>query len=180
MNTKIRLHDKNFKVFITHDDILIKVREIGEKISQKFKNKNVVLIGILNGSFMFLSDLAKHISIDCSISFMKVSSYKNTTSTGTVTEILGLNDDIENKHIIIIEDIIDSGLTIKNIKNNLKTHNPKDITICSLFYKPNAIKYIDSKPDYSAFNIDNHFIVGYGLDYNKLGRNLKNIYKLIE
>tara|TARA_B100000401_G_C52790580_1_gene713173 strand:+ start:1285 stop:1827 length:543 start_codon:yes stop_codon:yes gene_type:complete len=180
MNNKITLYDKDFKVYIKHDDILTKVKEIGKEISENFKDKDVILIGILNGSFMFLSDLAKHISINCSISFIKVSSYENTNSTGKVTEILGLSDNIENKNVIIVEDIIDSGLTVKNLRYNLEKHNPKDITICSLFYKPNANKYIESKPDYSAFSIDNQFIVGYGLDYNGLGRNLKNIYKLSE
>ena len=122
MNDKITLYDKDFKIYIEHDDIMIKIRKIGEKISKNFENKNV----------------------------------------------------------IVVEDIIDSGLTIKNLKKNLEKHNPLDITICSLFYKPKAIKYTESKPDYCAFNIDNQFIVGYGLDYNGLGRNLKNIYKLSE
>ena len=180
MNDKITLYDKDFKIYIEHDDIMIKIRKIGEKISKNFENKNVILIGILNGSFMFLSDLAKHLSINCSISFIKVSSYENMNSTGKVSEILGLNDNIENKNVIVVEDIIDSGLTIKNLKKNLEKHNPLDITICSLFYKPKAIKYTESKPDYCAFNIDNQFIVGYCLDYNGFCRNLKNIYKLSE
>ena len=180
MSNKIRLHDTDFKIYIKHDDILNKIREIGDTISQNFKDKDVILIGILNGSFMFLSDLAKQLSINCSISFIKLSSYENTNSTGKVTELLGLSDDIKNKTVIVVEDIIDSGLTIKNLRHNLEKHKPLDIIICSLFYKPNAIKYIESKPDYSAFDIDNQFIVGYGLDYNGLGRNLKNIYKLSE
>ena len=178
MSNQIRLHDKKFKVYIKHDEILFRIKQLADKINETFKDKDLILLGILNGSFMFLSDLAKHLSINCSISFIKLSSYENTKSTGKVTEILGLSDNIENKNLIVIEDIIDSGLTIKNLKNNLKKYNPQDITICSLFYKPNAIKYSESKPNYSAFDIDNHFIVGYGLDYNGLGRNLKNIYKL--
>ena len=132
MSNKIRLHDKDFKVYIKHDDILKKIKAIGDKINENFKDKHVILLGILNGSFMFLSDLAKQLTIHCSISFIKLSSYENTNSTGKVTELLGLSDNIENKSVIVVEDIIDSGLTIKNLRHNLEKQNPLDITICYL------------------------------------------------
>lgn len=179
MITVIQVLDKNFEEFITRDEIQMEVESLAEQISIDFTGKEVVFIAVLNGSFMFASDLMKSISIESEISFIKMSSYLGTSTTGTVNELIGLNNDLTGKSVIILEDIIDTGITIDQIMVLLKMEGAKEVKICSLLYKPTAFKGTH-KPDYIGFSISNSFVVGYGLDYNEKGRNLDSIFKIKE
>lgn len=179
--TEITLHDKKFKIFINQLDIERKIDEIADKINNDFKNKCPVILCVLKGSYMFFSDLTKKLNIDCSISFIQLKSYENTSSTGKVKEVLGLDDSINSRDVIIIEDIIDTGTTYNFLLNYLNKFTPSSIKIATLFYKSKIyLKKFKNPPDYFAFDIPNKFIVGYGLDYNQLGRNYNKIYELVE
>ena len=177
MEDKITVKDKMFEIYIKYKDIKAAVKKVADNINKDFKNKTPVIIGVLNGSFIFIADLAKELSIDCNISFIKVSSYEKTESSGKVTSIIGLTEDIKDKDVIIVEDIIDTGNTINNLINNIANKQPKTISLVTLLFKPNSLMY-DIKPNYVAIEIPDYFVIGYGLDYYKYGRNLKNIYRL--
>jgi hypoxanthine phosphoribosyltransferase len=175
----IQVLDKSFEVFIARDEIQKEVVSLAEQINIDFIGKEIVFIAVLNGAFMFASDLMKAISIESEISFIKLSSYSGTSTTGKVNELIGLNNDLRGKSVIIIEDIIDTGITIDKIMNLLSMEGAKEVKVCSLLYKPTAFKGTH-KPDYIGFSIPNTFVVGYGLDYNEKGRNLDSIYQLTE
>ncbi|TNE56256.1 MAG: hypoxanthine phosphoribosyltransferase [Bacteroidetes bacterium] len=149
------------------------------EIDREYRDKDLVFISVLNGSFMFASDLMKRITIPCEISFVKVSSYKGMNSSGRVDELIGLNTNIEDRDVIILEDIVDTGITMNKIYSYLDSFHPSSLKITSLLFKPDAF---DGKhaPDQIGFSIPNDFVVGYGLDYNEKGRNLDAIYKLKE
>ncbi|HJA99334.1 MAG TPA: hypoxanthine phosphoribosyltransferase [Candidatus Alistipes avicola] len=180
MEKVIKLHDRNFKVMIPADKIEVAVSAVADKINADYREKkNPIFIGVLNGSFMFMSDLLKKIDFCCEISFVKLASYCGTCSSGEVTNLIGLNRDIEGRDVIIVEDIVDTGASIEHMVAELQRHNPASVRICTLFFKPNAYKR--SIPiDYPAMEIGNEFIVGYGLDYDQLGRNLKDVYVVTE
>jgi hypoxanthine phosphoribosyltransferase len=173
----ISIKDKIFVPYITANSIKQRVAEIGNEISKDYKDECPVLIGVLNGSFIFLSDLAKNISIPVEISFIKVSSYSGTSSTGSVKNVLGLDIDLKDRSVIIVEDIIDTGLSIKHLVEIIQSENPKSIAITSLLLKPDALLY-PVKADYVGFEIPNKFVVGYGMDFDGLGRNLSELYQL--
>jgi hypoxanthine phosphoribosyltransferase len=174
---KVTLKDKTFRVNIPANEINKAVGEVAHRINVELKDKKPLFLAVLNGSFMFASDLLKKITIDCEISFVKVSSYHGTTTTGSVKELIGLNEDIKGRTVVIIEDIVDTGLTMENVIKQLEAMEPAAIKICTLLYKPEAFrKKFDL--DYVAIVIPNDFIVGYGLDYDGLGRNLPDIYVL--
>jgi hypoxanthine phosphoribosyltransferase len=173
----ISIKDKIFVPYITANSIKQRVAEIGNEISKDYKDECPVLIGVLNGSFIFLSDLAKNISIPVEISFIKVSSYSGTSSTGSVKNVLGLDIDLKERSVIIVEDIIDTGLSIKHLVEIIQSENPKSIAITSLLLKPDALLY-PVKADYVGFEIPNKFVVGYGMDFDGLGRNLSELYQL--
>ena len=175
----VQVLDKSFEVFITRDEIQKEVESLAEQINTDFAGKDVVFIAVLNGSFMFASDLMKSVSIESEISFIKMSSYSGTSTTGTVNELIGLNNDLTGKSVVIIEDIVDTGITIDKIMTLLSMEGAKEVKVCSLLYKPNAFKG-KHKPDYIGFSIPNAFVVGYGLDYNEKGRNLDSIYQIKE
>jgi hypoxanthine phosphoribosyltransferase len=175
----IQLEDKSFEVFIREEEITKEIAALAERINLEYKNKEVTFIAILNGAFMFASDLIKSITIPCEISFVKVSSYKGTSSKGRVDELIGLNTDISNKHLILLEDIVDTGVTIDKISTLMNAENPASIKVCTLLFKPDAFRG-KKEPDYVGFSIPNKFVVGYGLDYNEKGRNIKEIYQLKE
>lgn len=175
----IQINDKYFDVFIEKEDILSKVEILASFINSDYEGKEVVFISVLNGSFMFASDLFKKLNLNCEISFVKLSSYDGISSTGNVNELIGLNTEILNKHVIIIEDIVDTGSTIDTIIELLLPHRPSSIKTCTLLFKPDAFKG-ENRPDYTGFTISNTFVVGYGLDYNEKGRNLESIYQLKE
>jgi hypoxanthine phosphoribosyltransferase len=171
----IQLHDKKFKINIPSEEILKQVNRVAKKIDEDFKGKTPLFVVVLNGAFMFASDLFKAISIDCEISFVKLSSYHGTQSTEKVKEIIGLNQDIKGRDIIVVEDIVDTGITMENLLADLNTMKPNSISIATLLFKPESFRK-DYKVHYTGFEIPNDFIVGYGLDYNQLGRNLSDIY----
>lgn len=176
---QIQIYDKQFSLFIPSDHILNEIESLAKKLETDYKGKNPIFLVVLNGAFMFASDLFKFYNDDCDISFTKLSSYKGLESTGTVNQQFELILDIENRHVIIVEDIVDTGLTIESLSENLKKQNPASIEICSLLFKPDAFKG-SVAPKYQGFVIANKFVVGYGLDYNERGRNLKDLYQLKE
>ena len=139
--------------------------------------KNPLLLAVLNGSFVFAADLMREITIESEISFVKLASYQGTTSTGTVKEVIGINENLSGRTVIIVEDIVESGLTMKRMIESLGTRNPASVHICTLLLKPDCLK-VDLDIEYAAFSIPNDFIVGYGLDYDQQARNLKDIYVL--
>ena len=173
----MQVNRKNFKQLISEESIREKVNQIADEISDSYPNQVPILIGILNGSFIFVSDLARAISIDCEIDFMKVSSYSGTKSKGTIHLRKDISADITDRHVIIVEDIIDSGLTIKFIYDRLLDAKPKSLSIAALLMKP-ELSEIDFKVNWVGFEIPPDFVVGYGLDYEQKFRNLKGIYSL--
>ena len=178
METKT-IQDKKFSLSIDAKTIQSVVSEIAEKMNKDLASKEVLFIAILNGSFMFASDLFKKIDLICRVSFVKNSSYDGTQSTGEIVQLIGLNEDIKDKTIVIVEDIVDSGSTLNSIVRYLEKSQPSEIKIATLLFKPEAYKF-DQRIDYIGFNVPNQFVVGYGLDYNGFGRNLENIYTEID
>ncbi|MDP2363918.1 MAG: hypoxanthine phosphoribosyltransferase [Ignavibacteria bacterium] len=175
---KIIIGDDVFVPFLTEEQIQNRVRELGVQISQDYKGKIPIFIGVLNGAFIFLADLMKNVTIDCEIDFFKLSSYGDSKiSSGNVRLLKELNCDVNGRDIIIVEDIVDSGLSIKYIEEIFEKHEPNSIRVCSLLMKPDSLKY-DIKIDYIGFKIPGKFVIGYGLDYAQKYRNLKLIYAL--
>jgi hypoxanthine phosphoribosyltransferase len=162
------------RVLISADEIEAHVSEVGKKISKKFAGKDPIFVGVLKGCFIFMADLMRHVNIDCSMDFMAVSSYKGTTSTGAVKINKDLNEDIEGRHVILVEDILDSGVTLHYLMNYLQVRNPASISIVTLMDKP-ARRKAPVYADWSCFEIPDAFVVGYGLDYNERYRNLPYI-----
>ena len=173
----ITLHDRYFIPFISNGNILEAIRKVANKINRDYANKKPLFIAVLNGSFMFAADLLKEITIDCEISFVKLASYHGVNSSGAVTELIGLTENVEYRDIIILEDIVDTGLTLEKVTEIFKHKNCSSVAIATLLYKPEAFTR-NYKIDYVCIEIPNEFIVGYGLDYDGLGRNLKDIYKV--
>jgi len=179
MNQKIiKIHDKHFAPFIKFEEIDRAVSQIADRMNKELHDKNPLFIAILNGSFMFASDLFHKLNFPCEITFVKLASYSGTKSTETVRQLIGFDEDLKGRNVVIIEDIIDSGLTIERVLQQLKEMGAADVKIATLLFKPNAFK-AGYKIDYTGLEIPNDFIVGYGLDYNKHGRNFKDIYKII-
>lgn len=176
----IKIEDKFFVPFISPDVIDKAVRGIAEQINRDYKDKEPIFVSTLNGAFMFTSDLMKVIEVECNLTFIKVCSYCGDKSSGVVNEILGLSIDIEGRDVIILEDIVDSGMTINVLHKMMAKFNPKSFAVATFIYKPNCYKG-DVKIDYKGIVMENNnFIVGYGLDYNQKGRNLPEIYILEE
>ena len=176
----IQINDKSFEVFIRENELHEKIKSLAARINEEYQGKEVIFIAILNGAFMFASDLLKSITLPCEISFVKVSSYHGGMSTtGRVDELIGLNASIENKEVIILEDIVDTGITIDKIITLLKAESPASVKVCTLLYKPDAFKG-KKAPELVGITIPNKFVVGYGLDYDEKGRNLREIYQLKE
>lgn len=173
----VKIHDKEFETFIESERIQSRVKEIAAMINIEYNGKRPIFIGILNGALLFMADLVKHISIECELALIKVSSYSGTQSTGNVRSLIGLKESIKGRDVIIVEDIIDTGDTALYIINELKQQEPASLKFATILFKPLALKQ-DIKPDYVGFEIPPDFVVGYGLDYNGLGRNLNDIYKL--
>jgi len=174
---EITLIDREFSVYITEDEIQSRVTALGEKISEDLKGKDVLFFGVLNGVFLFAADLFRQITLECQVSFIKLASYDGTSSTGKIKELIGWNEDITGKTVVVHEDIVDTGATLERVIGELKLRKASEIRICTLLFKPEA--YTKDIPiDYIGFEIPNNFVVGYGLDYDVYGRNLKSIYKL--
>ncbi len=178
MSDTITVKDKQFTPYISADQIQLRVRELARQINADYAGKAPLFIAILNGSFMFAADLFKHLDIDCSVSFVKVASYKGTTSTGRVINLIGLDEMIKDRDIIILEDIVDTGKTLSELLPDFYNQNPASLRILSLLTKPSCLKY-NVEVNYVGFEIPNEFIIGYGLDYDGLARNLKDIYQIV-
>ncbi|MEI7596578.1 MAG: hypoxanthine phosphoribosyltransferase [Bacteroidota bacterium] len=174
---KINIKDKTFKVYINSTAIEKRIEDIATQINSDYKDKSPIFLGVLNGSFMFASDLYKKITITSEISFVKLASYSGTETTGEVKKLIGLNESLKGKDIIIIEDIVDTGITIEKLVNELNNLEVSSIKIATLLLKPESYKK-NIKIDYFCFEIPNNFVVGYGLDYDGLGRNFPDIYSL--
>ena len=177
-NDKLLIENEIFVPLLSENRIQKRIRELGEEISRDYKGKIPVFIGVLNGAFLFLSDLVKNVNIDCEIDFFKLSSYGDAKiSSGKVTLVKELNCDVNGRDIIIVEDIVDSGLSIKFIEEHIARHTPSSMKVVSLLVKPKSLKY-NVKIDYIGFNIPSRFVIGYGLDYAQKYRNLRSIYVL--
>ncbi|ERK40079.1 hypoxanthine phosphoribosyltransferase [Segatella baroniae] len=177
--SKIKILDKTFRTFIPKEEIQQRVKAVAEKLNKDMDGKNPLLLAVLNGSFIFAADLMRNITIPCEISFVKLASYQGTTSTGKIKEVIGLNEDLTDRTVVIVEDIIDTGSTMKQMIESLGTRNPKSVHICSLLVKPGKLQ-VPLNIEYAAMEIPNDFIVGYGLDYDQQGRQLEDIYVLDE
>ena len=173
----LKVHDKQFKPYISAEQINEQVKRVAAEINKDYKGKKPLFIAILNGAFMFASDLFKEISIEAEICFIKLASYKGVASTGQIVTAIGLDVDIVGREVIIIEDIIDTGKTLSHFLPQLKYHHPASLKIAALLHKPDAMIY-DIKINYLGFKVPNNFLIGYGLDYDGLGRNIKEIYQL--
>ena len=175
----IRLHDKSFDTYLSEETIQHKVREIAQAINKDYAGKKPLFIAILNGSFMFAADLFKQLTIDAEICFIKLASYKGMKSSGHIITAIGLDQDLFDRDVIILEDIVDTGKTLHQFLHKLQHQQPASLKIASLLHKPEATKF-SLDINYIGFVIPNKFVVGYGLDYDGLGRNLKEIYQLVE
>ena len=175
----IQVLDKKFKPYIKAEQIQQQVAELARKINSDYEDKCPLFIAILNGSFMFASDLFKELTIKAEICFIKLASYKGTKSTGNVITSIGLDESLKDRHVIIVEDIVDTGKTLYEFLPQLTNQQPASLKIAALLHKPEALVF-PLTIDYLGFNVPNKFLLGYGLDYDGLGRNLKEIYQLVE
>lgn len=176
---KIQVKDKTFTVSIPEADILKEVKRVAAEINRDLEGRNPLFLAVLNGSFIFAADLLREVTIPCEISFVKLASYEGVFSTGEIREVIGLNTDITGRAVVIVEDIIDSGLTMVHMIETLKKHNPSSIDVCSLLVKPGNLR-VNLDVKYKCLEIPNDFIVGYGLDYDGFGRNTRSIYTIVE
>ena len=177
--SRVTIQDKCFETSIPEAVIKQRVREVAKRIDTDFEGKNPLFLAVLNGAFMFAADLLREVTIPCEISFVKLASYQGTTSTGKIREVIGINEDLTNRHVIIVEDIVDTGLTMKRMVEALGTRKPASVSICPLLVKPDKLQ-VELDIKYAAMEIPNDFIVGYGLDYCQQGRNLRDIYTLVK
>ena len=175
----IKVKDKTFSVSITEQEIRQQVQRVAAEITRDYEDRQPVFLAVLNGSFVFAADLLREIDLPCEISFVKLASYQGTSTTGTIREVIGLNFDITGRPVIIIEDIVDTGLTMAHMLDTLKGHNPASIDICTLLLKPTKLQ-VKLDVRYCCKQIPDDFVVGYGLDYDGFGRNTKDIYTIIQ
>ena len=175
---QIKVKDKTFEVSIPAETLAREVARVAAEINRDYSCKEPIFMPVLNGSFIFAADLLREVKVPCQVCFIKLASYQGMQSTGEIREVIGLAEDITGRDIIIVEDIIDSGLTMAHMIETLERHNPASISVCSLLVKPEALK-VAIPIHYRAMDIPNDFIVGYGLDYDGFGRNTKDIYTLI-
>ncbi len=176
MRETVKVQDKVFHPYLSEKTILGRVQELGEQITSDYKGKKPVFIGVMNGAFMFMSDLMKKVDLECESKFIKVSSYEGMESTGKLSFEVGFDESLRGKDVLIVEDIIDSGFTMFKLLEEVKKFSPSSVRVVSLLLKTNMLK-ADITVDYLGFSILDEFVVGYGLDYNQYGRNLKEIYQ---
>ena len=175
----LRVHDKEFTPYIGEEEIKKQIAKLAAQINLEYADKKPLFIAILNGAFMFASDLFKELSIEAEICFIKLASYKGTKSTGNVITSIGLDEPLLDRHVIIVEDIVDTGKTLHEFLPQLFNQQPASLKIAALLHKPDALKY-PLTIDFLGFSVPNKFLLGFGLDYDGLGRNLKEIYRLVE
>jgi hypoxanthine phosphoribosyltransferase len=176
---EVRILDKKFRELISEQAIRKRIDEIALQINRDFTGSEVIFVGILNGAFMFAADLFRKTELNARITFVKLASYQGTSSTGSIKELIGWNEDMVNKKVIVVEDIVDTGATLERIVNELVIRNVAEIRIATMLLKPTAYK-LDIPINYIGFEIPNNFVVGYGLDYNGFGRNLPSVYTLVK
>jgi hypoxanthine phosphoribosyltransferase len=179
VSNKISVLDKEFGIFIESGKIQKAIEKLALRMNEDLKGKDVIFLGILNGSFMFAADLYKRIDVPSQISFLKLASYQGTSSSGNVKRLIGINEDLYGKTVVVLEDIVDTGITIENIIKQLRGYEPAEIKLATLLFKPAAMQS-SVELDYIGLEIPNDFIIGYGLDYDGFGRNLADIYKIVE
>ena len=172
---RIRIGEKEFRIFIRSDKIREAVKRIAVELNREHENDRPLFVTVLNGAFLFAADLLKDIKIECEISFVKLSSYSGTSSTGIVKELVGLSENIEGRTVIVLEDIVDTGVTLESVYRQLKKLKPKKLKVAALLFKPKAYSK-KIKVDHVGIEVGNEFLVGYGLDHNGSGRNLQDIY----
>jgi hypoxanthine phosphoribosyltransferase len=177
--SSVKLHDKNFGPYLSEQEIQEKIKNIAEQLSKDYQGKRPLFIAILNGSFMFAADLFKYLTIDAEICFIKLASYSGMKSSGKVITAIGLDQDLYGRDVVIVEDIVDTGKTLHEFLPKLDHQQPRSLKIAALLHKPEATQF-PLQIDYLGFAIPNKFVVGYGLDYDGLGRNLKEIYQLTD
>lgn len=175
----VQIDNKDFEKIIEYEQIKKKIRLIGVQINVAYEKRLPVFVCVLNGAFMFMADLMKEVEIGCEMSFVKLSSYQGDERSGQVKKLIGLNTSLKDREVIVVEDIIDSGNTLRYLLDEIKKENPLSIAVCTLLLKPEALLHEISEIAYVGFEIEKHFVVGYGLDYNGLGRNLKHIYRAV-
>jgi hypoxanthine phosphoribosyltransferase len=177
--SRISILDLTFETSITEEMIQREVKRIAVAMNRDLADKNPIFLGILNGAFMFASDLFKQINFPCQITFLKLASYEGTKTTGAVKQLIGINQDLKNRTVVVLEDIVDTGITLDTILRQLTGYEPSEILVAAMLYKPEAAKQ-EISIDYVGFEIPNEFVLGYGLDYNGYGRNLPEIYTLLK
>ena len=175
----VKVKDKTFRTFIPEAEIQQRVKAVADKLNEDLKDKNPLFLAVLNGSFVFAADLMRMITIPCEISFVKLASYQGTVSSGKIKEVIGINEDLKGRTVVIVEDIIDTGFTMKRMLEQLGTRDPESLHICTHLVKPGKLQ-VPLNIEYAAMEIPNDFIVGYGLDYDQQGRNLRDIYTIVE
>ena len=175
----VQAHDLSFEPFLSEEKILKRVAELSEQITDDYKGEKPVFLSILNGAFIFMADLVRACDLICETTFIKLSSYDGVQSTGNVKTLIGIDTNLKDRHVIVVEDIIDTGETLFQFLKELKELQPASVKLASLLVKPEALQY-DIQVDYKGFDIPNKFVIGYGLDYNGEGRNLPSIYQLAE
>ncbi|MEQ9104060.1 MAG: hypoxanthine phosphoribosyltransferase [Rhodothermales bacterium] len=175
---RISVRGEPFRIYIDRERIATRVAQLGADIARDYKDKRPIFIGVLNGAYIFLADLMRAVSIDCEVDFLKLSSYGEAKiSSGIVRSLKDIDADISNRHVIIVEDIVDTGTSMAYILETLKAHNPASMRVATLLHKSEATR-VDVRIDYVGFDIDNLFVLGYGLDYGQVGRNLPDIFIL--
>ena len=175
----LQIKDKKFAVSIPEAEIRRQVKRVAEEINRDLCGRKPLFLAILNGSFIFAADLMREITLESQISFVKLASYSGMSSTGEVADMIGLDADIEGRDVVVVEDIVDSGLTMQHVMEMLRARNPRSLAVCKLLVKPENLK-VDVDIRYRCFEIPNDFIVGYGLDYDGFGRNTRDIYTVVE
>ena len=175
----VKIKDKTFRLSIPESDIMKNIQAVADQMNRDLEGKTPLLLAVLNGSFMFAADLMRMLTIPCEISFVKLSSYEGTSTTGNVKQLIGLNQDIKDRDVVVVEDIVESGITMRELIKTLEEKQPASVRVCTLLQKPECLR-VPLTVDYVAMEIPNDFIVGYGLDYDQEGRNLRDIYTVVE
>lgn len=176
---KIQIDDKDFDLLIEYEQIKKRIRLIGIQLNVDYEHRVPVFVGVLNGSFIFMADLLKEVDISSEVTFVKISSYEGSQNTGKLREEIGLGMNLKDRDVVIVEDIIDTGATLKYLIEKVKGHEPASVSVCSLLIKPKSLKHDLEEIRYTGFEIPEGFVVGYGMDYKGLGRNLKDIYRAV-
>ena len=177
MKNEITAHDLTFVPFIGHAEIAERIAELGKKITEDYRGERPIFMGVLNGAFPFVADLVRACDVECEVEFVRLKSYSGTSSTGEIRTVLGMKIPVEGRHVIVVEDIVDSGRTLDYFLKDVLAKNPASVRLASLLLKPECLKF-PVKVDYLGFEIPNKFVIGYGLDYDGLGRNLPDVYQL--